>query len=159
MEIDIKGYKVLIDDEDYEKISQIEWRLSKKNIPLGLFYFVKGYRINGKFIEMRLHRIVMGCQYGDGKFVDHINGNTLDNRKCNLRICSHADNIKNQKIHSNNKSGYKGVSWDIKSMKWHSRITYNKLCVSLGFFNTPQEAYAAYCEAARKYHGEFARFE
>jgi hypothetical protein len=89
--------------------------------------------------------------------IDHINGNTLDNRKANLRICTRAENNCNIKRRKNNTSGYKGVSFDKRKKKWSAYISKNYKHYFLGYFVTPEEAYIAYCKASKKYHGEYGR--
>jgi len=86
--------------------------------------------------------------------VDHINGDGLDNRKENLRVCTHAENIRNQKLNRLNTTGYKGVC--VNREKWISRIKVNGKLLYLGRYNTPEEAAQVYDEAARKYFGKFA---
>lgn len=78
-------------------------------------------------------------------------------RRDNLRFANVSQNIRNSKKYSNNSSGYKGVSYDQASRKWRARIMVNGKSKHLGFFNTREEAYAAYCKAAVFYFGEFAR--
>jgi hypothetical protein len=89
--------------------------------------------------------------------VDHINGNGLDNRKENLRICSHSENQWNRTKYKNNKSGYKGVFFHSKTGHWEAGIRINGKREYLGVFNTPQEASLAYSRKAIELHGEFAR--
>ena len=89
--------------------------------------------------------------------VDHINGDTLDNRKCNLRICTQADNMKNQKKHIRNTSGYKGVSWNKKSKAWEVSITQNGKRHYLGMYKDKEEAIKVRKEAEEKYFGEYNR--
>lgn len=104
----------------------------------------------------RIHRIIMGCHKGDGKVVDHINSNKLDNRKCNLRICTQAENTLNRKMSRHNKLGVKGVSYDT----WNSRFVAKvriKGKVYRKRFKTLEEARIEYIKMANKYHGEFAR--
>jgi hypothetical protein len=92
-----------------------------------------------------------------GMHVDHINGNTLDNRRENLRSVTHAQNLMNQKLSRANKSGFKGVSMDRSSGKWRAHITKDGIVRQLGYFPTPELAHEAYCTAAAIFHGEFAR--
>lgn len=97
-------------------------------------------------------------QVDDNHIIDHKNGNTLDNRRENLRICTYSENNRNRKqISSNNKSGYKGVSWDKQKNKWRTCLNINKKQKHIGFFNDIIEAAKAYNEAAIKYFGEFAK--
>lgn len=83
-------------------------------------------------------------------------GNGLDNRKSNLRIVTHKQNMQNRKIHKNNKSGYKGV-YKKKCGTYLAQIRANKKKYYLGSYPTAAEAYTAYCEASEKYHGDFGR--
>ncbi|HCC05019.1 TPA: Fis family transcriptional regulator [Patescibacteria group bacterium] len=95
-----------------------------------------------------------------GMQTDHINGHGLDNRRCNLRICTTKENQWNTKKQCNNTSGFKGVSLDksAKKEKWRAFINVSGKSINLGYHNTAEEAYKAYCEACVKYHGEFANF-
>ena len=91
--------------------------------------------------------------------IDHINCNPSDNRICNLRESTQAENTRNTRIAKNNSSGYKGVSRHPNTTKWRARITYLRVEYHLGLFDTAEEAYAAYCAAAKRLHKEFARFK
>lgn len=91
--------------------------------------------------------------------IDHIDGNPHNNKFANLRIATSRQNQCNQKIRRDNTSGLKGVSWDSKRNKWQAGIQIDGKRIALGRFSTKEEAYAAYCEAARRLHGEFARLE
>ncbi len=88
---------------------------------------------------------------------DHINGNKLDNRKENLRNCSRSTNISNCKIHSNNTTGYRGVSWDKTKNRWRVRINVNKESIYLGGSKNLEEAAKLYNVGATKYFGTFAK--
>ncbi len=89
--------------------------------------------------------------------IDHQNRDRRDNRIANLRPCDRTMNNGNQKIKSNNTSGYRGVSWSKGMGKWWAQITCRKQHFSLGYFLTPEESALAYNEAATHYFGEFAR--
>lgn len=110
-----------------------------------------------------LHRLVLSRMLGRDLLptedVDHTNMNPLDNRRENLRLATRSQNLANTKTRSNNTSGFKGVYFDKTKQKWRAIITVNKEIKRLGRFDTPEEAHAAYCEAAKHYYGEFARFE
>ena len=89
MEIEISGYKVLIDDEDYERVSQYHWYVDKQAVKKKhKCYFRTDIWANGKSTHVFLHRVIMGCTKGDGINIDHISGNTLDCRRSNLRYAT-----------------------------------------------------------------------
>ena len=151
----IRGYSTLVDDEDFERFGMLRWsvRIALMN-RISYPYAVIHIR-NPRRGFIHLHRSITGCP--DGLVVDHINGDTLDNRRSNLRICTRGENTRNQRLPSDNTSGFKGVSR--VGPKWHAQISAGpgERRVHIGNFSTPREAAMAYDAAARKYHGEFAR--
>lgn len=134
---------ILMDNIDYEgmKILGGKWCLAKKR---GNYYAQK--RFDGKLVEM--HRYFM--QPKQGEYVDHINGNTLDNRRMNLRVCSNAANLRNGRLRINNRSGAAGV-FQHKSNIWTAYIKVNYKRKHLGSFRTFQEALNARKQAERQY--------
>lgn len=104
-----------------------------------------------------LHRLLLGAL--PGSVVDHRNGDRLDNRESNLRICTHAENMRNRKVSKSNKLGIKGVWFDASRGRYRSELRAAGSRFSLGSFSTAAEAHAAYVTAAKLHHGEFARFE
>ena len=102
-----------------------------------------------------MHRAIM--EITSKLQTDHINGNGLDNRRKNLRVCTHQENVINSRKQKNNTSGYKGVGWEKRRKKWIARITKSGKNKYLGQFDTAKQAYAAYCEAAKELHKDFAR--
>ncbi len=103
--------------------------------------------------------MIMGLEYGDTKIIDHININTLDNRKENLRICTKTGNNRNVTKRKCNKTGLKGVSVFKQNGKFRAYITVNNKQIHLGYYNDKEKAHLAYIEASKKYHGEYGRFE
>lgn len=91
--------------------------------------------------------------------IDHVDNDRLNNRIGNLRESTHAENMRNQCNRKTNKSGYKGVHWDSRDKAFRAQISYEGKKIFLGYHATAEAAHAAYCEAAKKYHGEFARTE
>jgi hypothetical protein len=87
---------------------------------------------------------------------DHINGNGLDNRKCNLRTCSNTNNQRNSKLRADNTSGYKGVSWTKNKNKWIVHIKVEKKQIYLGVYTCLIAAAKAYDRAAKEHFGEYA---
>jgi hypothetical protein len=104
---------------------------------------------------IQIHRIILGIEDKD-IVIDHINGSGFDNRRCNLRICSKAENGRNTSLYVNNKSGVKGVSWAKRLGKWMACIQVNNKSIHLGYFLSIEEAAIAVRHARLKYHGTFA---
>jgi hypothetical protein len=150
MILNISGYDVLIDDEDYNKIKNYKWHIRYCNESNR--YDIYAYKYNKAF---RLYRIIM--KENNSKIeIDHINHNTLDNQKCNLRKCTHQENIFNQRINKNNTSGYRGVSWNKYHKKWDANIKLNYKKIYLGHFKNKEDAKEKYNQKAIELFGEFA---
>jgi hypothetical protein len=147
------GLSAIVDDEDYECLTQHKWSVCGGK---GKFYARRHSHFEGKkSIHIAMHTQLMKTP--KGMEVDHINGNSLDNRKDNLRVCTRAENIRNsRKKRKKASSIYRGVSWRKVNKKWVARIQYNKKYIHLGYFDTEEDAANCYNEAARKYFGEFA---
>ena len=137
--------EILLDDEDYERLQKdfdnMKWCVSKCRNSL---YAQK--RFNKKIVH--LHRYIMNFPNG---IVDHINHNTLDNRKENLRVVSNADNLRNGNIRVNNKTGVNGVYFRKDRNKYVARIKVNYKDINLGHFDTLEEAKKVRKEAELKY--------
>ena len=146
-----KNKVAFVDDEDYKWLS--EWVWCAKESGGNKFYAVRRKSIQGFHVYM--HKEIMKANKNQN--VDHINGNTLDNRKDNLRICTHKQNLRNQKLSSANTSGYKGVSWNKRDKIWHAYIKVDQKRIHLGLFKNKINAAVAYNAAAEAYFGEFAR--
>lgn len=156
MTIVLRGYNVIIDDEDYDKVSKYSW-MPKTNALFGnpnQVYFTYHAGLKGRVL---LHRYIMGKSINDGGCVDHINGNTLDCRKANLRIVTKSQNNCNRRRNTRSTTGYKGVDFNKVKGKYRARIGIHGKSISLGYYKTPEEAYAAYCEGSKKYHGEYGK--
>ena len=114
-------------------------------------------RINGK--SYRAHRLVFLVHHGYlPKEIDHIDGNKSNNAIENLRPATHSQNAHNAGKRKDNTSGFKGVTWYKPAKKWLARIKFKGKQNHLGYFDTAEQAYAAYCQAANKLHKEFANF-
>ena len=154
--IQVAGRDVLVDEQDAHLLIDHQWSI---RVSGATEYVQKSLFQGGAYAGYRsLHRLITRCP--EGKVVDHINGNGLDNRRQNLRVCSNAENLRNRKMNENNTSGFKGVFFDPfnpGSKPWRSRITVSGKRINLGRFSSPEEANAAYCKASREKHGEFAR--
>jgi len=146
------GFVALIDDQDYDVISKHRWSLNSDGYARCA---VRDPDRPGKQMQLKMHRAVMGLSRGDRLEVDHIDGNKLNNQRANLRICDRTGNNRNVRKRSDNTSGFKGVS-RTASNRWRATITIAGKNISLGTFEAPEEAHAAYCRAATLKHGEFA---
>lgn len=149
-----RGHKAIVDDEDCDRLSQWRWNISTCN---GGVYATRWERESGSERRqlVRMHVEIMNPPAG--MLVDHINGDTLDNRRCNLRVCTKGQNQMNMRRNSRNTSGYRGVHWNKKNKKWTAMIRVANKKHYLGLFESVEAAAAAYAEASRKYHGEFGR--
>jgi hypothetical protein len=137
-------------DEDFEKVNQPTWRFSIR-------YASRQNWINGKKKSLLMHRVILGLTFGDKRQIDHINGNGLDNRKLNLRVCKNGQNQMNLQVNrKNNTSGFKGISWYKPTQKWVAKIQVNRKHFNLGYFTDKIEAVKRYNLSAKKYFGEFA---
>lgn len=151
-----QGQFALVDDADYDDLNQYKWYALKEHD--GNFYAARmSSRREGNRFVIRMSRQILRLKFGDRRQADHRNHNTLDNRRGNLRVCTHQENQRNQK-HQKRKtsSQFKGVCWCKRRKKWQTQIYINKKVKFLGYFETEEEAALAYNEGAKKYHGEFA---
>ena len=146
----------LVDDCDYEYLNQWKWRIQKNG---RTFYVIRNSRKDEckTRISISMHRIILQRTGIEFKQVDHIDGNGLNNCRLNLRAATQQENSYNQSKQKHNTSGYKGVFWHEKSQKWYVQIRFNGSTIHLGLFNSKIEAARVYNQAARKYHGKFAR--
>lgn len=139
------GYQAKVSNADFGELSMLAWHTI-----LGEYALDR----NG----VRMHRMVMGSLVGDIGIavVDHINGDTLDNRRENLRLASLEQNARNRRLNQNNKSGYKGVKL-YRSGRWASFIRTDGKQYHVGYFDTAEEAAWMRDQWALELHGEFAR--
>lgn len=142
------GRLAIVDDEDYERLMLRGWFYSGG-------YAARKIRKGLKITEEKMHRVIVGAP--DGLEVDHINGNKLDNRRCNLRVCTHEQNMANRRKHHNNTSGYTGVVWIKDQRCWRAEIKVGGQKKYLGRFENAEDAARAYDEAALRFKGEFAK--
>ena len=139
-----QGRFATVDDGDFDELNRHKWCISGA-----------GYAVRKSFFKtIGMHAAIMGTP--DGMHTDHINGDKLDNRRENLRICTPSQNQQNRSNQKNNKIGYKGVGWNSTANKWLARITVRGEQVHLGYFETAEDAARAYDQAAKDLHGEYA---
>jgi hypothetical protein len=163
MEITTKnGFTFQVDQEDEELARENGWwgmvhkKLRVNGEPaLSRVYIKRRVLLNGKRTTQYLHRYLLNAP--SGILCDHINGDTLDNRRSNLRLVTAWQSNLNRQKSIANKSGYKGVFLHKPTMKWEASIGMNERTIHIGLFKTKEEAALAYNDAAIKYFGEFAR--
>lgn len=141
----------IIDKEDYDKVKNYHWNNEKYS----KYTFAKKQK-NNKIQIIRIHRLIIGLE-DENMQVDHINGNTLDNRKCNLRIVTQRQNSYNHKVRKNNKYGVTGIHLIKSNNTWNARIVKNGKEISLGCYKNFDDAVKARKEAEIKYFGEYRR--
>lgn len=149
-----KGFVAVVDDEDFDMLAQWRWHVTAPS--KGFVYAVRKDYATKKMIYM--HKVITST---DRKtLIDHRNGNTLDNRRQNLRVATHQGNASNRRTPCHNKLGIKGVTFmgSEKAKPYRAQITANKHHRTLGYFKTAEEAHACYCKAATEAFGDFARF-
>lgn len=150
--IPLSKHRFTIVDKEDSDLAFMEWSCDR---------YVYRKNPNKPPTMLYLHRVILERELGgilvNDEYCDHKNSNPLDNRRENLRIATRNDNARNAKKSKANTSGYKGVSRFRD--RWQASIRVNGKKFYLGHFKTPEEAHEAYCIAAKKYFGEFARFE
>jgi len=143
-----RWYEILIDDEDYERCSQVSWCISRS---------MYSYKVIGSYKEdvIRIANFILGLPVGI--IVDHIDCNQLNNLKINLRQCTQLENSRNRGPNAGRR--YKGVYYrpNKKIPNWEASINYLGKNISLGMFKTPEEAAKVRDKASIRYHGEFAK--
>lgn len=144
------GKFAIVDDEDYQELNKHYWHCVTKDGYT--FYVTDGHR-------NKMHRVLLNAKYRQG--VDHINGDGLDNRKSNLRICTQKENSRNSRRRKNGHSSkYKGVwkkTYQSGKISWLAEITVDRKKKHLGTFKDEEVAAYAYNTAAKKYFGEYAQ--
>ena len=153
-----RGEVSLVSPEDFEGLARFKWYADicrggrQKYAVRGTAKTETGHRQR----KVRMHRQILCAP--PGLQVDHINGDTLDNRRANLRLCSNAENARNQRRPFGKKSSvFKGVCWNREHGRWVAYIKVDGRKIHLGYFDFETGAALAYDGAAQEYFGEFAR--
>lgn len=146
-----QGFIAMVDDEDYAWLSKFPWSILRG----GQDIYARTNMPNGKYSRktIQMHRLLLP----QAEEIDHINGYGWDNRKKNLRGCSHLQNCQNRTKQRNATSQFKGVCWRKDCKKWAACITVMQTRLHLGLFDSEEEAARKYDEMARQHFGEFAR--
>lgn len=149
--IDLGHNKYALIDDQFIYLNDVSWYYDKQG------YASRNIRLQkNKYQRATLHRCIMNTP--KNLFTDHINGNTLDNRLSNLRICSRYENARNCKQRQNKKtSKFKGVYQHSSAKKWVAEITFEHKSIYLGLFKTEQLAREAYDQASIEIHKDFSR--
>lgn len=146
-----QGYVALVDDEDYEELSQYRWYVRVNNHHR---YASRKIKVEGKWVEIHMHRCLLSAP--DNLLVDHVDGNGLNNVRANLRLATKSGNNQNSRMRKDNTSGYKGVNWSKEHSGWRAEIKIDGKSKFLGYFQCPIEAAKIRDKAALELHGEFA---
>ena len=142
-----RGLMAMVDDSDYERVIACgKWNAKKS----GRTFYARQSRSNRP--ERVMHKFLTGWDY-----VDHINGNGLDNRRSNLRLATHAQNMGNKRRYRNNTSGYKGVApFNGRGKPWIAYINCGGKRTYLGLFEAAIDGARAYDREAIRLFGDFA---
>lgn len=145
-----QGQFAIIDEQDAPRVAKHKWFARKERI---IWYAYTNVVIKGHRTVITLHRFLL--DFPSGLTVDHINGNGLDCRRSNLRVCTNTENVRNMKRRKDNASGFKGVN--LHKGRWRAYITIDGHQKSLGYYDSPADAARAYDSAALIHFGQFAR--
>jgi hypothetical protein len=151
-----RGQVTIVDASDYVWLTQWNW-YAHLDTSTGSFYAARRTFVAGKKERIFLHRELLGLGFDKSYEGDHKDGNTLNNRRFNLRRATRTENRRNSGIQKNNRSGVKGVIWHKSSQRWVARIGVDGRKIYLGSFRTISSAMLAYRAAVVQYHGDFAK--
>lgn len=143
-----RGKFALVDDADFPSLTEHRWHA----FPAGKTWYAASSCGRKR---VYLHRMILGAE--PGMEVDHINGDGLDNRRTNLRLCSHRDNLRNQRKQNGTTSRFKGVTWNQHSRRWYAQSKVNGKRIYIGCFKSEEDAARAYDALARSMFGPYAR--
>lgn len=148
---------------DYHSDGYLIWKVRKSNnVKIGSIAGSpnsEGYiQVGIDQILYKAHRLIFLWHFGFiSEIIDHIDGNKQNNKIENLRIATNSENLKNRSKQINNTSGFKGVSFHKNTNKFQASIKVKDKKIYLGLFVFAKDAHDAYCNAAKKYHGNFWR--
>jgi len=147
-----QGMEALVDDEDYELVSQYKWKIKKApNTFYAMRSVTRSPECSVRYTTQSMHSFITGYS-----LCDHIDHNGLNNQRENLREATHSQNLANQPKRGVYTSNYKGVCWSTNQQKWKATISFNSKTKHLGLFDNEEDAARAYNRWAILIHGEFA---
>lgn len=153
-----KGYEAIIDATDAPLADRGPWCVTHSGRKPGQKPKAYAQRQEGGRTarqKILLHRLILDAP--EDMHVDHINGDTMDNRRCNLRLATPRQNQQNRGMGPLNTSGIKGVRFDVRRGKWFARIRIEGRTTFLGYHTTKESASEAYESACLAFHAAFAR--
>lgn len=145
-----QGKVAIVDDEDFERLSQWKWYYKASNLT---GYAARDVTVEGKRVRIKMHRIIMNP--ADDEEVDHIDGDGCNNQRHNLRVCTHQENCCNNRRATGEGATYRGVRYE--SGRWRAAISSGDSVKSLGSFLTEEDAARAFDSDAHQRYGEFAK--
>lgn len=155
-----RGYVTILDRPDFERhfhpiedAPTVRWCAVRYRSG-HVYAYRKIRRDDGTYRSAHLHRDILDAPKGID--VDHINGDGLDNRRCNIRLATRTENNANRRLSTNTASRYKGVHWDRDTLSWRAQINCAGKRHHLGRFSSEDDAGLAYNFAAIRFFGEFA---
>ena len=151
-----------VDDEDYERVYKFKWYAHWRRDAKTYYARRADYSNDGRRKTVYLHRFIMGLKSGRSPQIDHEDHNGLNCQKHNMRVCTPAQNMLNRRKMKHSQWPYKGIERTSGGGRgghcWRARVRLHGITTTIGYFRTPEQAYAAYCEVVKKLHGEFSCF-
>ncbi len=148
-----QGQFAIVDNEDFEHLNQYKWYAFRRSEAYS-YYAIRNVGRKPNRHSERMHNRIMNAP--DGMEIDHRNHNSLDNRRCNLRICTRSQNMGNTRGCKHHSSKFKGVSWNKENKNWRAIIGFNYKQINIGSFAIEADAAKAYDRKAKELFGEFA---
>ena len=141
-----RGQYAMVDDKDFEWLNQWKWHATKTKYQ---FYARRTTTLAGKHIAQSMHRLILDAKKGEE--VDHMNRNSLDNRRENIKICTRSENNRNRQVFGGSK--HRGVCWNKGSKKWASYLITEDEKFYLGLFKEEKDASDAFNKKYKEIHG------
>jgi hypothetical protein len=153
-----QGQFAIVWESDYEWINQWIWYAQRTKEGTKHYAVRVGKDANGRTIKLKMHRVILGLDHHDPRIGDHIRpADTLRNTRDNLRIANHSESQCNRRKPKHNTSGFKGVRWNKRKLKYQADIWVGKKHYNLGYSDTPEGASKKYEAGILKHHGKFGQ--